>query len=148
MEKQTCVLASLQAEIPESLHTVVTFQLARGFMRPPGASKPLSRPQSEGAHSAFGKALHSASHKVQNGYNTCGGSYLNKLTWGGSFDSLWLVCGEQETQKTLCVLKRGHGGSVNTEANESGVQTEVVENQDIVILLYSFECFRKTLQVK
>lgn len=58
------------------------------------------------------------------------------------------MCGEQETQKALCVLKRGHGGSVNTEANESGVQTEVVENQDIVILLYSFECFRKTLQVK
>lgn len=55
------------------------------------------------------------------------------------------MCGEQETQKTLCVLKRGHGGSVNTEANESGVQTEVVENQDIVIVLYSFECFRKTL---
>lgn len=89
MEKQTCVLTSLQAEIPESLHTVVTFQLARGFMRPPGASKPLPRPQSEGACSAFGKALHSASHKVQNGLEG-GGSYLNKLTWGGSFDSLRL----------------------------------------------------------
>lgn len=41
MEKKTCVLASLQAEIPGSLHAVATFQLARGFMRPPGASKPL-----------------------------------------------------------------------------------------------------------
>ena len=69
------------------------------------------------------------------------------LTRGGSFDSLWLVCGEQETQKTPCVLKRGRGGSVNTESNGSGVQTKVVENQYIVILLYSFLCFRKT-QVK
>lgn len=49
MEKKTCVLASLQAEIPGSLHAVPTFQLARGFMRSPGASKPLPRPQSEGA---------------------------------------------------------------------------------------------------